>query len=60
MAINDDVTKTYGEWSKDYRDEYNVLDTDAENPRPAKVDRQVVDGNIQDQTVNVSITESYP
>ncbi|MFD0728073.1 hypothetical protein [Bombilactobacillus mellis] len=57
MAINEDVTKTYGEWSKDYRDEYNAPDTDAGNPRPAKVDRQV--GNIQDQTVNVSITESY-
>ena len=54
VTINDDGTKTYGEWSKDYWEEYNAPNTNTGNmPRPAKVAKQIVDGNTQDQTVDI-------
>ena len=54
VTINDDGTKTYGEWSKDYWDEYNApAIIGGYQPRPAKVDKQIVDGNTQDQTVDI-------
>ena len=49
VTINDDGTKTYGEWSQDYWEEYNAPNTNTGNmPRPAKVAKQIVDGNTQD------------
>ena len=54
VTINDDGTKTYGEWSQDYWEEYNAPNTNTGNmPRPAKVAKQIVDGNTQDQTVDI-------
>ena len=54
VTINDDETKTYGEWSTDYWDEYNAPDIfGGSNPNPAKVAKQIVDGNTQDQTVDI-------
>ena len=56
VTINDDETKTYGEWSKDYWDEYNapvISVTNGYSPKPAKVAKQIVDGNTQDQTVDI-------
>ena len=45
--------KTYGEWSQDYWEEYNAPKTDTGMPKPAKVAKQIVDGNTQDQTVDI-------
>ena len=53
VTVNDNETKTYGEWSKDYWDEYNSPFIDWGGPRPAKVAKQIVDGNTQDQTVDI-------
>ena len=53
VTINDDGTKTYGEWSKDYWEEYHAPVPDWENPDDHKVDKQIVDGNTQDQTVDI-------
>ncbi|MCT6892190.1 MAG: hypothetical protein M3Z87_21465, partial [Lactobacillus sp.] len=53
VTVNNDGTKTYGEWSKDCWDEFNAPNMDWEYPNPAKVDRQIVDGNTQDQTVDI-------
>ena len=53
VTINDDGTKTYGEWSKDYWEEYDAPVPDWGSPRPAKVAKQIVDGNTQDQTVDI-------
>ena len=54
VTINDDETKTYGEWSTDYWDEYNAPDIfGGSNPNPAKVAKQIVDDNTQDQTVDI-------
>ena len=53
VTVNDNETKTYGEWSKDYWDEYNAPFIDWGGPRPAKVAKQIVDGNTQDQTVDI-------
>ena len=52
VTVNDDE-KAYGEWSKDYWDEYNAPKTDVVIPKPAKVDKQIVDGNTKDQTVDI-------
>ena len=53
VTVNDNETKTYGEWSKDYWDEYHAPFIDWGGPRPAKVAKQIVDGNTQDQTVDI-------
>ena len=53
VTVNDDETKTYGEWSTDYWDEYNAPSIESMSPRPAKVAKQIVDGNTQDQTVDI-------
>ena len=53
VTVNNDETKTYGEWSKDYWDEYNAPYIESMSPRPAKVAKQIVDGNTQDQTVDI-------
>ena len=53
VTVNDDETKTYGEWSKDYWDEYNAPYIESMSPQPAKVAKQIVDGNTQDQTVDI-------
>ena len=53
VTINDDGTKTYGEWSKDYWEEYHAPVSDWGNPDDHKVDKQIVDGNTQDQTVDI-------
>ena len=53
VTINDDGTKTYGEWSKDYWEEYDAPVPDWGNPDKYKVDKQIVDGNTQDQTVDI-------
>ena len=53
VTINDDGTKTYGEWSKDYWEEYHAPVTSAGTPVQSKVDKQIVDGNTQDQTVDI-------
>ena len=53
VTINEDGTKTYGEWSKDYWEEYHAPVPDWENPDDHKVDKQIVDGNTQDQTVDI-------
>ena len=53
VTINDDGTKTYGEWSKDYWEEYDAPVEDSRYPDNYKVDKQIVDGNTQDQTVDI-------
>ena len=54
VTINNDNSKTYGEWSKDYWDGYNAPNVPgALYPKPAKVDKQIVDGNTQDQTIDI-------
>ena len=53
VTINDDGTKTYGEWSKDYWEEYDAPVPNWGNPDDHKVDKQIVDGNTQDQTVDI-------
>ena len=55
VTINDDGTKTYGEWSKDYWEEYDapVPDWGNQNQDDNKVAKQIVDGNTQDQTVDI-------
>ncbi|MCX0279916.1 BspA family leucine-rich repeat surface protein [Bombilactobacillus mellis] len=53
VTINDDGTKTYGEWSKDYWEEYDAPAPNWTNPDDYKVDKQIVDGNTQDQTVDI-------
>lgn len=53
VTVNNDGTKTYGEWSKDCWNEFNAPNMDGEYPNPDKVDRQIVDGNTQDQTVDI-------
>ena len=54
VTVNSDGTKTYSEWTKDYWDEYNALAiNNGDLPRPSKVDKQIVDGNTQDQTVDI-------
>ena len=53
VTINDDGTKTYGEWSKDYWEEYDAPVTNGRNSYGPKVDKQIVDGNTQDQTVDI-------
>ena len=54
VTINDDDSKTYSEWSTDFWDSYyppkNIREYE---PKPAKVDKQIVDGNTQDQTVDI-------
>ena len=53
VTINDDGTKTYGEWSKDYWEEYDAPILDGRNPNYYKVVKQIVDGNTKDQTVDI-------
>ena len=55
VTINEDGTKTYGEWSKDYWEEYDapVPDWGNQNQDDNKVAKQIVDGNTQDQTVDI-------
>ena len=53
VTINDDGTKTYGEWSKDYWEEYDAPAPNWKNPDDYKVAKQIVDGNTQDQTVDI-------
>ena len=53
VNINDDGTKTYGEWSKDYWEEYDAPVEDSRYPDHYKVAKQIVDGNTQDQTVDI-------
>ena len=53
VNINDDGTKTYGEWSKDYWEEYDAPILDGRNPNYYKVAKQIVDGNTKDQTVDI-------
>ena len=55
VTINDDGTKTYGEWSKDYWEEYDAPapNWNWANPDYYKVDKQIVDGNTQDQTIDI-------
>ena len=53
VTINDDGTKTYSEWSKDYWEEYDAPVPNWKNPDDYKVDKQIVDGNTQDQTVDI-------
>ena len=53
VTINEDGTKTYGEWSKDYWEEYHAPVPDWGNPDDNKVAKQIVDGNTQDQTVDI-------
>ena len=53
VTINDDGTKTYGEWSKDYWEEYDAPVEDSRYPDHYKVAKQIVDGNTQDQTVDI-------
>ena len=53
VTINNDNSKTYGEWSKDYWEEYKAPSEFIESPKPAKVDKKIVDGNTQDQTVDI-------
>ena len=53
VTINEDGTKTYGEWSTDYWEEYDAPVTDSRYPDDYKVDKQIVDGNTQDQTVDI-------
>ena len=53
VTINDDGTKTYGEWSKDYWEEYDAPILDGRNPNYYKVAKQIVDGNTKDQTVDI-------
>ena len=54
VTINDDDSKTYSEWSTDFWDSYyppkNIREYE---PKPAKVAKQIVDGNTQDQTVDI-------
>ncbi|KJY48127.1 hypothetical protein JG29_16460 [Bombilactobacillus mellis] len=45
--------KTYGEWSQDYWEEYNAPYTSISNPNPAKVAKQIVDSNTQNQIVDI-------
>ena len=45
--------KAYGEWSQDYWEEYIAPIIATGNPNPAKVDKQIVNGNTQDQTVDI-------
>lgn len=59
VTINDDGTKTYGEWSKDYWEEYHAPVPDWGNPDDHKVDKQIVDGNTQDQTVYIYYQQSF-
>ena len=54
VTINDDDSKTYSEWSTDFWDSYYPLkNIRGYEPKPAKVDKQIVDGNTQDQTVDI-------
>ena len=43
VTVNDNETKTYGEWSKDYWDGYNAPYIEMISPRPAQVAKQIVD-----------------
>ena len=53
VIINNDNSKSYGEWSQDYWEEYNAPNSSISSPDPAKVSKQIVDGNTQDQTVDI-------
>ena len=53
VTTDENGQKTYGEWSQDYWEEYNAPHTSISNPNPAKVAKQIVDGNTQDQTVDI-------
>lgn len=53
MIVNDDGTKTYGEWSKDYWKEFNTPSQDIRFFNSSKVDKQIVNCNTQDQTVDI-------
>ena len=53
VTTDENGQKIYGEWSKDYWEEYNAPNTDTGMPKPAKVAKQIVDGNTQDQTVDI-------
>lgn len=53
VIVNNDETQTYGEWSKDYWKEFNTLSQDIGFFNSSKVDKQIVDGNTQDQTVDI-------
>ena len=53
VTINNDNSKTYGEWSKDYWEEYKAPSEFIGSPKPAKVYKQIVDGNTQDQTIDI-------
>ena len=53
VTTDENGQKTYGEWSQDYWEEYNAPNSSISNPNPAKVAKQIVDGNTQDQTVDI-------
>ena len=53
VTTDENGQKIYGEWSKDYWEEYNAPNTNTGMPNPAKVDKRIVDGNTQDQTVDI-------
>lgn len=53
MIVNNDGTKNYSEWSKDYWREFNTPSQDIGCFNSSKVDKQIVDGNTQYQTVDI-------
>ena len=53
VTTDENGQKTYGEWSQDYWEEYNAPNSSISSPDPAKVSKQIVDGNTQDQTVDI-------
>ena len=53
VTINDDGTKTYGEWSQDYWEEYDAPVPNLRNTNGPKVYKQIVEGNTQDKTVEI-------
>ena len=53
VTTDENGQKTYGEWSQDYWEEYNAPNSIISFPDPAKVSKQIVDGNTQDQTVDI-------
>lgn len=54
MIVNNDGTQNYSEWSKDYWGEFNTPSQDIGFFNSSKkVDKQIVDGNTKDQTVDI-------
>ena len=53
VTTDENGQKTYGEWSQDYWEEYNAPNSSISNTNPPKVAKQIVDGNTQDQTVDI-------